>query len=241
MSSKLEYIRSLRQSVDSKIAVESSNRKKYEKFKQGYDNLIVNLQILKTELSNYQRIERETKIKLKDFRKVRKKFLEEFVSNAVNYVLDQNYTADLMLVPRGKDLLGSILLDYTAKSGKVVTIDPSLQNGGLLQQITAVSFGIAVNILTGNHLLILDEAFNGGDSDSLLKVQKLIQIFLDYDESNVVIMNEHNINAYKDLYAKLIVIDKNIPDFSGRVIILEDKFINADKEVNINDKDPTIK
>lgn len=200
---------------------EASNSKR-AKMEVNRDNIIVIVNELEARLKATREMQKEINIALKDYQNQRKKFIEDEIQSALDCVFEESYKVELQLTPY-RDSYKSQLKLYidNPDTGVRQYIRPTTQNGGLCRQVLSASASVAIAKLMDCHMLIWDEAFNGGDPTKIRKVQRLVKSFIEYDEENFIVMNEHNCNVYSDLPSRVYDLVKNGNGLSGSVAVVD--------------------
>lgn len=194
----------------------NAERKRIEK---NYNDLASAFSTLENKLSITQEMLREINITLKDYKKHRKTFIEESISKNLEYVLKEGYSVELSITPYKDKTKVSLLLWSVDTMGNRVLYVPSEQNGGLCRQIITTSFGMAVADLLGCKILFLDEAFNGGDSEKLERVQLILAEWI--SNGGQIVLNEHNPSVYTGMACRVYDIDKVGKGFEGYIEVKE--------------------
>lgn len=198
--------------------VRESNAER-KRIETNYNKLASAFCTLENKLANTQEMLREINITLKDYKKHRKTFIEESISKNLEYVFDEGYSVELSITPyKDKSKVSLLLWSEDATCNRVLYV-PSEQNGGLCRQVITTSFGMAVADLLGCKILFLDEAFNGGDSEKLEKVQLILSEWI--SNGGQIVLNEHNSSVYTGMACRVYDIVKVGKGFEGYVTIKE--------------------
>ena len=93
-------------------------------------------------------------------RKESKDFLENLVTNSVQYILGEEYSININFNERGATPTAEILLKREKKDGSVVELDPSCEDGGGIADIISMVFRCLYIVITNQDSetpIILDE------------------------------------------------------------------------------------
>lgn len=151
----------------------------------------------------------------------KRQFIVNEIQSAIDCVFEEDYKFDLVMKPYRDTFKAQLLLYTEDQNGKRDYYNPNTQNGGLCRQVISLAAGFAVAKLSNCHLIIMDEATNGGDDISTRKLQPLLQSYLDYHEDNTIILNEHKPALYEDMSCKIYHFHKEGKGMSGYVTIDE--------------------
>ncbi len=149
-----------------------------------------NLQKLK-DISLYTNvIYEDLKRKQQEFKKERLELLELRVQHNLDVCFPDRHF-QIKLEPKYRN--GKEIIDLLA--GENGTLSPTkMQNGRFFRQIVSFSVCTNIQIMFGCKLILLDEATNSGDEESMKYVSMLLQALI--DSGYQVVITEHKHGAY---------------------------------------------
>lgn len=203
--------------LSSKLETVKRNNEERKRTESCYRELAKAFTTLDDKLSTTQDMLKEINLVLKDYKRNRKTFIEERISQNLEFVFDEGYRVELAITPYKDKSKVSLLLWSKDASGKEILYAPTEQNGGLCRQTITASFGMAVAELLGCKILFLDEAFNGGDSEKLKRVQLMLTNWI--SNGGQIVLNEHNASVYTGIPCRVYTIEKVGKGYEGYVTV----------------------
>lgn len=206
--------------LDEKIKVAEKNNQLRSGVMEKLQVFHNNYGVLLTKLNTTQMMLKEINIASREYRERRKDFITNKVESALALVFQDDYKVDLTLTPYGDRMKARLKLYTVNEDGTKSFYIPKKQNGGLCRQTISLSSGLAIAELLNCHIIFMDEALNGGDSESLQQLQKLITDFTE-NEENQIILNEHNGSLYKNISCRLYNLAKIGKGQEGYVTVVK--------------------
>lgn len=215
-ATKLNY---LMMELPTKITMAESNNLRKERMDKNRDDILTDVHFLRTKLQYIKEMRQEINIASQGFKDARRQFIEDEIQRAIDCVFDEDYKVKVDIRPYKNTIKAKLILT-TSVNGEKVEINPNFQNGGLLRQVTASSAGLAIAKLLRIPLVLMDEAYNGGDNVTISRMQSVIKSYLDYDQNNQIILNEHNSALYTGLPVRVYELDKEGTGLTGQIKIV---------------------